>query len=345
MSKPKNDKPNVMWLALTSVIVDPEIQSRIETDMEHCRFLANELEISGELKPILVFFDGNKYWLANGFHRHYVYTKAGRDQIRAIVVPGTRDNAVVESARKNDDASKGKTLEDKKKSVMMLLRFEEWRKKSATVIGNHCGLNPGTVVKCLAEYELTTNEKLPDVVETSAGKMRPRQHFSTTYNSRSISHTRRSGFRARLNGKTLYLGHDESKAKEILAAKIEFENTKVPSIGNLLGTLARRGIHFVSSGFNSNCRLTGLLGDGLVATIADLRIDGESIASIGRALLLREHHCPTGRAVVVCCPDDGYQDVLDLGRRLGVEFLTPDEFIASVKGDGEGEAGAAVVMK
>jgi hypothetical protein len=48
--------------------------------------------------------------------------------------------------------------------------------------------------------------------------------------------------------------------------------------------------------------------------------------------LLRLHSDPSSRAVVVCYPLDGPPVLLDLARQLGVEFLTPEELVASLKG-------------
>src|SRR5262245_57941891 len=43
--------------------------------------------------PVVVFFDGEVRWLADGFLRYAAYKAAGLGQIRAVVYRGTRDDA------------------------------------------------------------------------------------------------------------------------------------------------------------------------------------------------------------------------------------------------------------
>ena len=96
-----------------------------------------------------------------------------------------------------------------------------------------------------------------------------------------------------------------------------------------------------SGSMGVNGAVSGLLGENFVLAKTVFSDRRDAAHAVGSALILREKHRPGGRAVVLCYPEDGPAEVIDLARRLGVEFMTPEEFVASVKGDGE--AGAAVL--
>ena len=74
-----------------------------------------------------VFYDGQAYWLADGFHRVRAAQEAGLAGINADVRQGTRRDAVLFSAGANAVHGLRRSNADKRRAVETLLNDEEWR--------------------------------------------------------------------------------------------------------------------------------------------------------------------------------------------------------------------------
>ena len=338
------EKPNLMWLALTAILVDLEVQSRVAMDMEHCRFLSGELAISGELKPILVFFDGDKYWLANGFHRYHVYKKAGRSQIRCIVRPGGKAEAIVESARNNDGASKEKKSEDRKKSIRMLLQIPEWRNKTAKEIGDYVGLSKTTAARFIDNLYELDGVRVSEFVTDRRGAVRPRKHAAMNEHRR-IYESKEGCFYASILGKSVYLGSDRQQAEDKLRDLEKDTRKKLKSIdqvNSIASLMSSRGVLSVACDFNRQQGISVRIAKNAIFASCDISQSDRFILAVGSVLLARQQHIIANRAVVICYAEDGDPDLLNLARQLGIEFMAPEEFVASVKTDDDG-AGSAVL--
>ncbi len=88
--------------------------------------------------PVIVFFDGADYWLADGFHRFMAHCRAKFEQINAEVHNGSKRDAILYSVGANYDHGLRRTNADKRKSVMMLLEDSEWCMWSDNEISKKC---------------------------------------------------------------------------------------------------------------------------------------------------------------------------------------------------------------
>ena len=145
-------KAEIHLLALNQIIVDPVLQSRVTTSLEYQRKFSEAMLRGDEFPPVTVFNDGQKYWLADGFHRYgarLALAKANPrfDFIRAIVLAGGRREASIFSAGANQKFSIPRTPDDLKKSINMLLDDPEWRSKPLQHIAEHVGVSRGFVDK------------------------------------------------------------------------------------------------------------------------------------------------------------------------------------------------------
>jgi len=86
------------------------------------------------LPPVVVFYDGTAYWLADGFHRVAAHVKAGRESVLADVRQGHRRDAILHSVGANAAHGLRRTNADKRRAVEILLRDEEWSGWSNVVI-------------------------------------------------------------------------------------------------------------------------------------------------------------------------------------------------------------------
>lgn len=103
------------------------------------------LTSGAKFPPVVLFYDGTDYWLADGFHRHGAHKQAGLGEIHADVRQGTRREAVLFSVGANASHGLRRTNEDKRRAVMTLLNDEEWARWSNREIARRCGVDESTV--------------------------------------------------------------------------------------------------------------------------------------------------------------------------------------------------------
>lgn len=113
----------------------------------------------GNFPPVVVFYDGKDYWLADGFHRVQAWKQAGNAlldaRIPADVHSGTRRDAILYAASANATHGLRRTNADKRRAVETLLRDEEWGKWSDREIARRCAVSDVFVGK--VRKELSAN--------------------------------------------------------------------------------------------------------------------------------------------------------------------------------------------
>lgn len=130
--------------------------------------------------PVVVFYDGSDYWLADGFHRVQGARDAGLDSIPAEVKQGTRRNAILYAAGANAEHGLRRTNEDKRRVVMTLLEDKEWATWPLNQIAEHCKVSVGFVHKLY--HSSFHNEK----IEKPTGRTVQRNGTTYTMNTANI---------------------------------------------------------------------------------------------------------------------------------------------------------------
>lgn len=125
-------------LDLQSIRLDGGTQSRAALCDETIEEYAEHVD---ELPWSDVFYDGNDYWLADGFHRWHAHHRAGRQTMRCHVRQGTRRDAILFSVSANDTHGLRRTNADKRRAVETLLNDPEWSGWSDRVIAEHVGVS------------------------------------------------------------------------------------------------------------------------------------------------------------------------------------------------------------
>ncbi len=64
-----SEPTRVEYLALDEIRKDGGTQPRATIDLKHVLLLEEQMEDGQQLEPVVVFYDGESYWLADGFHR------------------------------------------------------------------------------------------------------------------------------------------------------------------------------------------------------------------------------------------------------------------------------------
>ncbi|MDZ4877512.1 MAG: hypothetical protein CLLPBCKN_006947 [Chroococcidiopsis cubana SAG 39.79] len=138
---------NVLYLALDEIRRDGGTQPRAAIDLKHVKLLEEQIEDGQELEPVTVFYDGESYWLADGYHRFTAHRNRGLEAIACVVRQGTRRDAVLYSVGANAENKPAlpRSREDKRRAVMTLLQDPEWGEWSNYSIAKTCRVNEKTV--------------------------------------------------------------------------------------------------------------------------------------------------------------------------------------------------------
>jgi hypothetical protein len=117
-----------------------------------------------EFPPIDVFFDGQDYWLADGFHRVGAALRVRPDQpIEAEVHQGTQSDAQWYSFGVNQTHGLRRTREDRTRAIREALRHPLGLKKSDRDIAHHIGVDHKTVAKYRTAMEIRSVGETPQL--------------------------------------------------------------------------------------------------------------------------------------------------------------------------------------
>ena len=128
MAPPATESRNIVSLQWTAIRTDGGTQARITIDEETVSEYADAMRKSARFPAIICYYDGETYWLADGFHRHKAHFQAHgtAEKIAAEVRQGTRRDAVLFAVGANSDHGLRRTHADKRNAVLTLLRDEDW---------------------------------------------------------------------------------------------------------------------------------------------------------------------------------------------------------------------------
>jgi hypothetical protein len=142
------------YLALDFIAIDGGTQSRAYLNDSTVDEYAEAMDGGAEFPPVLVFYDGEKYWLADGFHRVAAAKKGECGEIVADVRSGTRRDAILYSVGANATHGLRRTNADKRRSVLTLLGDEEWSQWSDREIARRCGVSTPFASKLRSELSV-----------------------------------------------------------------------------------------------------------------------------------------------------------------------------------------------
>lgn len=127
-------------LELSKIRIDGGTQSRVALNQEVVDEYAEGYRAGANMPPIVVFFDGSEFWLADGFHRFFAAKQAGCSFIHEERTPGQRRDAVLYSLGANSKHGLRRCNADKRQAVETLLADPEWAAWSDNEIAKRCGV-------------------------------------------------------------------------------------------------------------------------------------------------------------------------------------------------------------
>ena len=137
---------------LSEIVIDAGTQQRENINDAAVEEYAEALRCGSKFPAVSLFFDGARYYLADGFHRYHAHKAVeGMQDILADVYEGTKREAVLFSASANGAHGIRLSNADKRKSVLVLLLDKEWSQWSDNQIAKHCHVTQPFVSKLRKE--------------------------------------------------------------------------------------------------------------------------------------------------------------------------------------------------
>lgn len=178
-------------LNLDQIRIDGGTQPRVAIDQGIVDEYAEQYSTGVDLNPVVVFYDGATYWLADGFHRYWANRKITSDYIFAYVHQGTQRDAILYSVGANATHGLRRTNGDKRKAVLTLLEDNEWNKWSDSDIARQCCVNQSTVTRHRTSLMQSISE--PHSTNSSTRTYKTKHGTVATMNTAKIGRHRNRG--------------------------------------------------------------------------------------------------------------------------------------------------------
>lgn len=133
-----DNEPLYTHVALKLIRAEHDVQSREKLDTATVDEYAEHAE---SLPAVDVYWDGEAYWLADGFHRHAAWSKAKLKEVPVIIRRGGKREALYHSLGSNKSHGLRRSNADKRHAASAMLRDEEWRGMSDHAIAEHLGVS------------------------------------------------------------------------------------------------------------------------------------------------------------------------------------------------------------
>jgi hypothetical protein len=160
-------------IALDQIDLHGGTQTRVKTNEEAIESYAEEMNNGTRFPPIILYFDGATYWLADGFHRYLAAKRIGTPAINAEVRAGGRIDALKHALGANAANGVYRTNADKRNAAALAL--EEWAGLSNAALADICKVSAELVRQCRRELEQAGKIEKPERVTGRDGKEYPAQ--------------------------------------------------------------------------------------------------------------------------------------------------------------------------
>ncbi len=138
-------------LPIAAITADPDCQLRAACSGATVQEYSEALAAGATFPPVIVFSDGDSYWLSDGFHRFDAHQSAGLTEINAEIRSGGLRDAKLFAAGANGDHGLRRTQADKRSAILVLLTDTEWRGWSDKEIARRTATSDKTVAKVRRE--------------------------------------------------------------------------------------------------------------------------------------------------------------------------------------------------
>jgi uncharacterized protein (UPF0179 family) len=145
-------------LDLTQIRRSPVCQQREYLDLKVVEEY-KEVFLSGQKLPsVKVIYDGEFYWLYDGFHTTQAAIEANLNSLRAEVSEGSFRDAILASVGVNAYHGLRRSNQTKRNAVMVLLQDEEWCMWSNREIARRCKVSESLVREIKKEQKISNTK-------------------------------------------------------------------------------------------------------------------------------------------------------------------------------------------
>ena len=134
-------------IRLDQIRTDGGTQPRAAIDFEAVDDYTDAMAAGMKFPPVIVFCDGESYWLADGFYRVKAADQAGLDEIACEIHQGTQQDAQWYSFSANKTNGLRRTNDDKGRAVQAALLHPLSAGLSDRQIAQHVGVDHTTVLR------------------------------------------------------------------------------------------------------------------------------------------------------------------------------------------------------
>ena len=173
---------NPAFFPIQSLTFDPDLQIRAKINKETIALYAEQMETEDDMKKfpaVEIYYDGVKYWLADGHHRRAAAEKAGHDKVWAVVKSGTRADALWGAILGNGKQGFGLTRADKQRAIV--LAIVEWPDRSNVMLAEAIGCGESTIRRYREQKSTSPNGDVGNLRRVGRdGKSRPAKKKATS---------------------------------------------------------------------------------------------------------------------------------------------------------------------
>lgn len=134
-------------IKLDLIRTDGGTQPRAAIDFEALDDYTDAMAAGMKFPAVVLFYDGDCYWLADGFHRVKAADQAGLEEICCEIHQGTLQDAQWYSFSANKTNGLRRTNEDKGRAVQAALTHPKGTSLSDRQIAQHVGVDHTTVLR------------------------------------------------------------------------------------------------------------------------------------------------------------------------------------------------------
>lgn len=147
-------------ISIADIVFDAGTQVREAINEAVVTDYAERMAEGVEFPPVVLFHDGNRYYLADGFHRGLAASRNGRLEIRAEVRAGTQQDALWFALGANKVNGQRLTDADRRHAVVMAVQTF-MNEKSQRQIAEQIGCSQGFVSQVISRNNLDRPERVP----------------------------------------------------------------------------------------------------------------------------------------------------------------------------------------
>ena len=159
-------------LPIAAIRIDGQTQARTNIDPDYIRELIEAIDAGDTVPPLIVFWDGEDYWLADGFHRWHAYKSVDIGDPPVEVKHGTVEDAQWFALSCNKSHGKRRTNEDLAYVVKRALTHPNSKNMSNEVVARHCGVTKMTIGRYRKKMSANCNNVTVDKRTGADGRRR-----------------------------------------------------------------------------------------------------------------------------------------------------------------------------